>query len=231
MRSITLIISLSQAEHLIDELKGDYIYVGPRFKDDSHHIKCNSTFRLSELIKCTILKDTEIKYILYYCDIYSLYAFKPILDIHQNKSIAIIGDTHHGKQPISKLIQWLSMIRIDKIALKQTAHHKPIFESFGFKVLQLPYYAHNVKMHDVNDDYIERIVFYGSVSNRHIKRVELLEFLASKGLPIDIFSGDRDNSFKVYNSYCASINMPLNNDINYRIYEIMASGGFVSQKK
>ena len=41
MRSITLIISLSQAEHLIDELKGDYIYVGPRFKDDSHHIKCN----------------------------------------------------------------------------------------------------------------------------------------------------------------------------------------------
>ena len=73
MRSITLIISLSQAEHLIDELKGDYIYVGPRFKDDSHHIKCNSTFRLSELIKCTILKDTEIKYILYYCDIYSLY--------------------------------------------------------------------------------------------------------------------------------------------------------------
>ena len=86
-------------------------------------------------------------------------------------------------------------------------------------------------MHDVNDDYIERIVFYGSVSNRHIKRVELLEFLTSKGLPIDIFSGDRDNSFKVYNSYCASINMPLNNDINYRIYEIMASGGVCITKK
>ena len=225
MRNITLIITLSDAEHLIDEIEGDYIYIGPRFQNDKHHIRSAATFRLSKLVQNSILKEVNIKYIMYYCDIFSLALFQPVLDIMQCKTIAIIGDTHHGKEPLSKLITWLYEMKICRVALKQTVHHKPIFRSFGFDVLQLPYYAHNTKSYEVNDNYIERIIFYGSISNRHVKRMDLLKFLKQSGLTIDICAGSREMSFKAYNTYCASINMPLNNDVNYRIYEIMSAGG------
>ena len=76
----------------------------------------------------------HLKSIIFYCDVYSLSQFQPLIDIDFPNLVAVIGDTHHGSSPLLPLINWLQNSRIYKVALKQTAHHKPIFQSYGFDV-------------------------------------------------------------------------------------------------
>ena len=41
----------------------------------------------------------------------------------------------------------------------------------------------------------------------------------------------RGNTFKAYNAYGCAFNMPLNEDVNYRIWEIMAAGSVCITEK
>lgn len=226
MPSSTLIINLSPALHLSDEFNNQrFIYAGPQLNDSNSSILTSSKPKLSDILNTCRQKGHHIHHIFIYCDVFSLSVFQPIIDIAYPSMIAIIGDTHHGSRPLTPLIQWLHHSRISKIVLKQTIHHAPIFRSFGFSVLQLQYYAHDVELISPSPHFINRICFVGSLSSSHHKRKLFLEKLITSGLPIDIFTAPRKLSFKYYNHYALSFNMPLNFDFNYRINEIMSAGG------
>ena len=225
MKKITLIILLSVAEHLKDECEEQKIYVGPRFENDRNHIKVNANVKLSSIIKSVNERGLIAEKIIHYVDSFSLLQFVLEVDVEKQNIVCVIGDTHHGPFAMTRLIAWLIKNNIDKIALKQTAHHKIIFEDCGFQVTQLPYYAHDVTFIKPENNYIERVLFFGNVSHRHYRRMKLIEYLFKMNLPLDIRSGERKKSFIAHNIYACSINSPLNNDISFRIYEIMASGG------
>lgn len=225
-RKVTLIVGLSSAPHLLDEIDtNNYIYAGPRFESSFHFIKTSSQPKLSSLIDICFKRGLLVDQIIIFCDIYSLSQFQPVIDINHSSIIAVIGDTHHGPSPLLPLINWLKKVGIAKVALKQTAHHKPIFQSYGFDVCILPYYAHNNKLIQPSSEYIQRVCFVGSTSSLHYKRTQLLDYLINKKVPIDIFPAPRDQTFSFYNRYCISLNVPLNYDYNYRINEVMSAGG------
>ena len=76
-------------------------------------------------------------------DRYSLALFRPIVDINNERCIAIVGDTHHGEKCLTIVIDWLNKNSIRKVILKQTAHQKKLFEMAGFDTEIFPHYAHD----------------------------------------------------------------------------------------
>lgn len=72
--------------------------------------------------------------------------------------------------------------------------------------------------------FFQRTVFVGSTGGLHQHRTRFLNTLRSRSIKIDIRRIPRNESFAIHNLYGTSFTMPLNNDISYRIWEIMASG-------
>jgi hypothetical protein len=167
----------------------------------------------------------DVKGVIVYADIYSLAHFAPDMNGLTIPVICVVGDTHHGDGAITRLVSWLYHWNISCVALKQTINHEKLFRTLGFDVVCLPQYGHNVTLLKPHANYIERVVFVGSLSPLHKKRQAYLQQLLDIGLPIDIVGLPRANSFKAYNAYACSFNMPLNGDLNYRIWEIMSAGG------
>ena len=222
----TLIITLSKAEHLLDECTEEekVVFAGPRFNTDREHLRTGKNPTTSSIIKYFSDHNIRVTGILVYADIYSLSQFMPICDTIGRSIICIVGDTHHGKNPITMLCRWLIHSNIKTIALKQTVAQAEIFEKVGFNVIKLPYYAHDVKLLKPKTAYFERVIFAGSTGPNHAKRTFYLNKLKARGIPIDVCRLPRENTFKAYNTYACAFNMPLNRDINYRIWEIMAAG-------
>ena len=61
--------------------------------------------------------------------------------------------------------------------LKQTSHQAELFQACGFKVDIFTHYAHQPTLINPAERYINRIIFFGSLSNRHIRRKLLIEEL------------------------------------------------------
>lgn len=221
-----LVITLSDAEHLLDEATESIrlVYAGPRFTTDQNHLRTNNIPKTSEIMSFYKKNNILIDGIFIYADIFSLSLFRPAYDSFDINIVCIVGDTHHGNNPITGLAEWLIKSNIRTIALKQTLKHAIIFENIGFHVIRLPYYAHEVSLIKPRAHYFERMVFVGSMGSLHTKRTYYLKALKSRGLPIDICSLPRKRTFSAYNAYACAFNMPLNGDINYRIWETMAAG-------
>ncbi len=232
-KTTLLVLGLSQAEHLKDEITEEIeiVYAGPRFyTDDLHYRTCNSP-KTSDIISYYRSRGRCISGIILYADIFSLALFRPVYDSFDLNVICVVGDTHHGHQPITRLAKWLINSNIRAIALKQTIHHSNVFREIGFDVVNLPYYANDVRLIKPTAHYFQRLVFVGSLGIHHAKRRRLINSLISMGAPIDVQTLPRHNTFLAYNAYACSFNMPLNNDINYRIWEVMAAGGVCLTEK
>jgi len=227
MKKSLLIIGLSEAEHLLDESLPEItlLYAGPRFQNDLTHFKTTKHPLVADIVDRYTSLGFDVKGVILYADIYSLAQFMPDMTDLKLPIICLVGDTHHGDGAITRLATWLYHWGITCVALKQTINHNELFRSLGFEVLCLPQYGHNVSFLEPHTNYIERVVFVGSLSPLHKKRRVYLQRLLDIGLPIDIIQLPRANSFKAYNAYACSFNMPLNGDLNYRIWEIMSAGG------
>ena len=200
------------------------IHASPRIKEGKNQLQTSNIVSCSEILKrCN--GDIEGTRIFIFCDAFSLLQMRVCVDVPTDRVVAIIGDTHHGSHSLSRLILWLKKEKIKKVALKQTCHHKQIFEDMGFDTVQLPFYGLNLKHIKPNKNPIGRVLFFGSITATHGKRTDLIRYLIRNEVPLDIMRGSREKTFTGYNIYSISLNMPLNRDVNYRIYEIMASGG------
>lgn len=224
--NVVLVLGLSQAKHLQDEAKGvaNLVYAGPRLSTNQTDLHTNTSPCLSDIVAYYGKNGLTISGVIVYADIFSLAQFRPIIDMSHVPLLCVVGDTHHGNGPITDLAYWLIQSRISVVALKQTIHHANLFESLGFRVLRLPFYAHDAHFISPTQYFFERTVFIGSTGGLHRHRSSFLDTLTSRGIKIDIRRIPRSKSFAIHNLYGTSFNMPLNNDISYRIWEIMASG-------
>lgn len=222
-----LVVGLSAALHLKWLDPGRFAHAGPRLREDPNDrlFATDHTPDISMLCKRIRRHGFDIKAIIVFVDCFSLLQFRPHKFPKNIPVLAVIGDTHHGKRPITDLAAWLRSEQISKVALKQTVHHGHIFRRLGFATTLLPYYLHDQIFIEPSQNKVRRVLFCGSVSSRHKKRNEVIRLIKDSGVPLDVITTHRIMSFRLYNRYIATINVPLNMDINYRFHEVVASGG------
>ena len=85
------------------------------------------------MVKYYEQKKIYISGIIIYADIFSLAIFRPIYDLGDINCICVVGDTHHGENPITNLAKWLIHSNIKTIALKQTIGQARAFEEIALK--------------------------------------------------------------------------------------------------
>lgn len=222
-----LVVGLSAALHLKWLAPQRFVHAGPRLRDDPDNrlFATNSTPDISLLCERVSKYGIDIEAIIIFVDCFSLWHFRPHKLPPTIPVLAVIGDTHHGDHPITDLAKWLRSEKVSRVALKQTVHHGQIFMRLGFATTLLPYYLHDQVFLEPAKNKLRRVVFCGSVSARHTKRKEVIGLAKKMGLPLDVVTTHRRMSFRLYNRYIATINIPLNMDINYRFHEVVASGG------
>ena len=220
-----LSIGLSKARHFDSFGFDDVIYIGPRFENSSalKQYQSGNKIIISEWLK-VILPEHKIDCIIVFIDPFAFHLLEVIVDIDDIPVLALVGDTHHGQAPLRQVVSWTVKNRVYNLILKQTKYQKPLFDSLGYNTLALPYYLVSPKFFRPIIKPYPKAVFVGSSSQYHTRRAKVLSTLDKYDM-IDIISTPRYLSLKHFNKYAVSLNVTLASDTNYKIHEIVMSGG------
>ena len=142
------------------------------------------------------------------------------------RKVLLMGDTHHLCKPLQTMISYVLSEPFDLISSEHDRHHLPLFREAGLEnLIWLPCFTmnpHNIKP---TQPIYNSAVFVGSLSKHHHHRRELITQLVNERIPLHITSAPQKKASMLYNSYAISLNVSLNADLNFRVMEILASGG------
>jgi hypothetical protein len=145
-------------------------------------------------------------------------------------SVISIADTHHLYRPIECLREYLDNEHFKVISVENDRHHLDWYSNSPRQKKELywfPNYAFNPILTPQSLDRVPRVVFAGSQGRFHPYRCYILEKLKQKNIPLDSLSCSQQQAAELYSSYQISLNISLNQDLNWRFFEIIASGGFL----
>jgi hypothetical protein len=156
--------------------------------------------------------------------------------------ILLLGDTHHGLEPLQKIISYTQQEQYDFHVVNFDRHHLWYYWLAGIKNLywlptllvtppspnfiELPY-----QQKDITDKkFQDKVIFVGNF-NCHPQRRRIVEYL-SHHIP-EFFYGQisLQDSFKAFNQASISLNISLNGDANMRNFEIISAGGFLLSER
>jgi hypothetical protein len=144
----------------------------------------------------------------------------------EGKKILLMGDTHHLKNPIQRMLSYSLGEHWDLITSEHDRHHLPFFSEIGHKnLIWLPCFSMNPYSMKPSNPTDSRPVFVGSLSPHHQHRKRILENLLAAGVQLKITNASQHEASKLYNQHNISINISLNGDFNFRIMEVLAAGG------
>jgi hypothetical protein len=151
--------------------------------------------------------------------------------------VLILGDTHHGKQPLSKMIQYATGEKYDFYITDHKRHHlwfyylAGIKESYWLPGLFIkppePDFQHqSFASVNVSKDMLKgKAVFIGQAKEYHPRRTRLIK-KALRQLPyFKAGSMVHSDTLKAYYHADLALNISLNGDLNLRCLEIPAAGG------
>ena len=144
------------------------------------------------------------------------------------RKLLIVADTHHGNEPLQKLLAYARQEPFDQIVVTHDPHHVHWFAEAD--IVPTTYIA-NINCSYFPQQLVEHrkaaIVFVGQVGQWHPRRRHLLQEIQKAGLPLIVTEAPARIAASMYNSTQISFNCSLNGDLNMRIFEIMAAGGFL----
>ncbi|MBF0225727.1 MAG: FkbM family methyltransferase [Desulfobacterales bacterium] len=143
--------------------------------------------------------------------------------------LLILGDTHHLNNPIQTLIKYAKQEKFDFIISDHDRQHLHFFKEAGFKnVFWLP--SFNIYEHDIPyfKDKKYQISFVGQAGKWHPYRKHIINYLKDKNIPLNHFTNvPHEESCKIYGRSLINLNISLNGDFNLRVFEVLASRGFL----
>lgn len=230
-----LVINLSPARHLDEFLaESTVVYASPRLEDDARklEISCSYSPDSTTLVKrVNQLLGLEVNLIITYVDVFGFYSFLPTFENCEIPILAILGDTHHGYGALSKVNKYLRRSSILNVALKQTKGQARIFNDLGYNVFCFGTYIVNAEFISPIENAQPFIAAFGSSSKYHYRRNYILSKLREKGLPVVVSNFKREDMFLGFNAAAATLNIPLNSDVNYRFHEACSAGGLLLTEK
>jgi len=157
--------------------------------------------------------------------------------------ILVIGDTHHGTEPLQRTISYAQQEQFDFYITTFDRHHIWYYSLAGIKDFywfpnllvtqpspsfqELPY-----QQPDITDKvFQDKAIFIGNLGKWHPLRRRIVEYL-SRQIP-NFFYGQLslEDSFKAFRQASISLNISLNGDVNMRNFEIISSGGFLLSER
>jgi len=140
--------------------------------------------------------------------------------------VLLMGDTHHLRNPLQTMLAYAKNEPWDLISSEHDRHHLPLFFQAGLsKLIWLPCFSMNPiqLLPQVATD--PRPVFVGSLSSHHRQRQRTIARLQAYGVDIMTTVATQEQAAQLYNRHSVSLNVSLNGDFNFRIMEVLASGG------
>ena len=157
------------------------------------------------------------------------------LESWDNEIILFVGDTQHGaKDGLLKLMTLAAQPRISKLVFVNNPHHAHWFRSeatidkeFLFFPLGLANYL--IDRSGTSDNgYAKSVVHVGSIGSMHPRRKRFFDFFSNAIPAPDLVWLSTDSypqANAIYANSLASLNVSLNSDLSFRIFEIVRSGG------
>lgn len=141
--------------------------------------------------------------------------------------LLVCGDLHHGPSPIETLIQY-----------QKNEFHDSIILAFNPMLLEKVKAELNVPVHSNPPSFfsypqrvrnispIKALLHIGSIGSHHPKRRKIVESLLDrKKIPFfHSTTNTAEEAADLYSKYTLVLNIPLNNDLNHRFFEVIASG-------
>ncbi len=141
--------------------------------------------------------------------------------------LLVCGDLHHGPSPIETLIDYHAKEFHDAVLLT----FNPLLLENVRKKLSVP--THSIPpaffrypFRRTNVSRSLHLLHVGSLGPHHVNRREIVETLLERSnIPfLHATTKNSDEAADLYNKSALVLNIPLNNDLNHRFFEIMAAG-------
>ena len=142
--------------------------------------------------------------------------------------ILLVGDTHHMREPIRKLIDYAKSEPFDRIIFDHTRHHARWFFEAGLANLHwIPALDFTFQRREIAARPSRKLSFVGQAGRFHPYRCHVLEELKRAGLPLEVMQTSPSCAADVYADSQITLNIALNGDLNLRVFEALAAGGFL----
>lgn len=142
--------------------------------------------------------------------------------------ILLVGDTHHLAQPLSRVINYARSEPFDFIIFDHTRHHAHFFAEAGLKSLHwLPALDYGYVHREISASPSRPLTFVGQAGRHHPWRRAVLDHVKAAGLPLEILRGTLAETADLYADSQITLNASLNGDLNLRVFESLAAGGFL----
>lgn len=151
-------------------------------------------------------------------------------NLHQIKcpKVLVVGDTHHLKGPISRVIHYAQSEPFDRVVLDHTRHHARFFIEAGLPhVHWLPAVDYGFVPQTPAKQPRHALTFVGQSGKFHPYRRHILEQLRSAGLPLETLTAPLHRTAEIYANSQMTLNISLNGDLNLRVFEALSAGGFL----
>ena len=166
--------------------------------------------------------------LLHYTDPFLLHA-APLKGVRQwpGPRILACGDLHHGPDPIGRLKGYCETEPHDAVLLTfNPSLVKEVQRKLSMPVRSFPPTFFRYPAAIPNRKPRLELLHVGSLGPHHPRRRELVEnLLTRRRIPFrHTTTRDALEAAKLYTEHALILNVPLNQDLNHRIFEIMAAG-------
>ncbi|PTY02877.1 glycosyltransferase [Opitutaceae bacterium EW11] len=142
--------------------------------------------------------------------------------------VLIVGDTHHLQQPLQKLIRYAREEQFDAVIFDHTRHHALYFIEAGVRNVQwIPAVDYAFHSREPSAAPSRPLTFFGQVGRHHPFRRQVMDQIRAAGLPLETLQGTIQDAADTYADSQITLNVSLNGDLNLRVFESLAAGGFL----
>ncbi|MEM1249041.1 MAG: nodulation protein NodZ [Acidobacteriota bacterium] len=148
--------------------------------------------------------------------------------------ILLLGDTHHMHQPLQAMLEYALSEDFDGIVSLYDRHHLHWFQEIGLSNLAwIPGLGIEHTPTESPNRSEPRVCFVGAAAGMqpHVVRTRLLGSLTRRGVPLlqrlPNEQISRAEAADFYRRSAIAFNCSLNGDLNLRVFEVLAAGGFL----
>lgn len=150
------------------------------------------------------------------------------LDAFGGPRLLMVGDTHHLKQPLRKVLRYARSEPFDGYLMTHTPHHLEFIEKAGLEPLwSMPGPEANHYPQPAHGAYLRALAFVGGWGDPHRQRKRVLGAMGRARVPMIVEQRPPQEAAKRYAEAAISLNVSLNGDLNLRVWEVMSAGGLL----